>query len=90
MSSRRKCTQELLDLLTHWNLADQAQKLNDHEVFSLEDAECMTPQDVQEWDLPAAFNAFILHLSQPTQPTAHTQQAQLRQLLCRLQSVINT
>ena len=80
---RRKCTQELLDLLTLWNLADQAEKLNDNEVFSVQDLECMTPEDVRDWDLPAAFNALILHLSQYTQhvathDTLHTLLGRLR------------
>jgi hypothetical protein len=48
MSLDGKCTEELLGLLTQYNFAEQTEKLADHEVLSVEDADCMTEEDVQE------------------------------------------
>ena len=62
MSLDGKCTEELLGLLTQYNFADQAEKLVDHEVFSVEDVDCMTEEDVQEWELPDNFNDFLTHV----------------------------
>ena len=59
MSLDGKCTEELLGLLTQHNFAYLAETLANHEVFSVEDADCMTQEDVQEWELPDNFNDFL-------------------------------
>ena len=98
MSSRRTCDQALLDMLEDWELSDQAEKLAKHEVFSVEDAETMTTEDVQAWELPNEFNTLLSYLhtnvkfaSDLTKPFQHIHQSpRLRLLLSRLQSLINT
>ena len=62
MSLDGKCTEELLGLLTQYNFADQAKKLADHEVFSVEDVDFMTEEDVQAWELPDNFNDFLTYV----------------------------
>ena len=58
----RKCTPELLRLLTEHNLAGLAEELAQNEVFSVEDVDGMTEHDVQKWNLPDTFNAFLTYV----------------------------